>query len=179
MTGKSPIYWRSRGGIVTSRGFFDEGICHPEWRANKDLHSSHMRLFSSIHLKQHVEGRGDAPPHPTSIPNVSSTCAIRNKLFNFVGACLAAAVRCHLDKAQFVRCGGGIGSHFDEDISRASESRALLFSSMTTHLTSEWMDGIDRPGDSRIYGPAGRTPFIEIAHCISFVSSRGRGRASF
>ena len=90
-----------------------------------------------------------------------------------------AAARCHLDKAQFVRCGGGggIGSHFDEDISRASESRALLFSSMTTHLTSEWMDGIDRPCDSRIYG-AGRTPFIEIAHCISFVSSRGRGRAS-
>ena len=113
---------------------------------------SHMRLFSSIHLKQHVEGRGDAPPHPTSIPNVSSTCAIRNKLFNFVGACLAAARRCHLDKAQFVRCGGGvggIGSHFDEDISRASESRALLL----THLTSEWMDGIDRPCDSRIYGP--------------------------
>ena len=119
-------------------------------RTRTYLHSSHMRF----HLEQHVEGRGDAPPHPTSIPNVSSTCAIRNKLFNFVGACLAAARRCHLDKAQFVRCGdGGIGSHFDEDISRASESRALLFSSMTTHLTSEWMDGIDRPCDSRIYGP--------------------------
>ena len=128
-----------------------------------------MRLFSSIHLKQHVEGRGDAPPHPTSIPNVSSTCAIRNKLFNFVGACLAAARRCHLDKAQFVRCGGGgIGSHFDEDISRASESRALLFSSMTTHLTIEWMGSIGHV----TRGFTVRTPFIEIAHCISF--SRGR-----
>ena len=146
MTGKSPIYWRSRGGIVTSRGFFDEGICHPEWRANKDLHSSHMRLFSSIHLKQHVEGRGDAPPHPTSIPNLSSTCAIRNKLFNFVGACLAAARRCHLDKAQFVRCGGGggIGSHFDEDISRASErveSSSVLFND---DAPDERVDGWDR-----------------------------------
>ena len=54
--------------------------------------------------------------------------------------------RCHLDKAQFVRCGGGggIGSHFDEDISRASErveSSSVLFND---DAPDERVDGWDR-----------------------------------